>query len=167
MTPFVATEGMVTGFTTVATSTQAPGFTGTKTDVSLVGAVLRLTDPTVSPIGTYEFAALIDMVTVATRRLEADINALSYVAVDFVDSRGDVDSWASVDGSSVDGCDVTLYVATTNDNPAGTPTWSEWTPFFVCDVTCRAMKFKLVLETDEETNNIDISELTVHVKEAV
>jgi hypothetical protein len=167
MTPFVATEGMTTGFTTVATSTQAPGFTGTKTNVTVAGSVLRLTDPSVSTTGSYAFSAYLDMTTVKTRRLESDIDALSYVATDLIDSMGEVDSWASVDGDSVDGCDLTLYMATTNDDPAGTPVWSAWTPFRVADVTCRAVKFRLDFISDSETNNIDVSVLTVHVKEAV
>ncbi|WP_369826990.1 Arm DNA-binding domain-containing protein [Nitrosovibrio sp. Nv6] len=33
--------------------------------------------------------------------------------------------------------------------------------------TCRAAKFKLVFETGSVTNNVDVSVLTVHVKEAV
>lgn len=61
MVSFVATEGMVTGFATVATSTQATGFTGTKTDVSLVGSVLRLTDPETAQTGTYYFDAPLDL----------------------------------------------------------------------------------------------------------
>jgi hypothetical protein len=166
MTPFIATEGMTTGFTTVATSTQAPGFTGTKTNVSVVGSVLRLTDPEANLEGEYEFNGVIDMLAVATRRIESDIDALSYVATDLIDSMGEVDSWASIDGDSVDGCDLTLYMATTNDDPAGTPTWSAWTPFRVADVTCRAVKLKLAFVSDSVTNNIDVSVLTVHVKEA-
>lgn len=164
MTSFLATEGMVTGFTTVATSTQAAAFTGTKTNVSLVGSVLRLTDPTASLTGSYAFSTYLDMTTVATRRLEADITALSYVATDLIGSRGLVSTWALVSGSTVNDCDVTLYVSTTNDNPAGTPTWGEWIPFNVCDVTCRAVKFKLDFVSGSETNNIDVSVLTVHVK---
>jgi hypothetical protein len=167
MTPFVATEGMTTGFTTVAMSTQALGFTGTKTNVTVSGSVLRLTDPEANLEGEYEFDNPVDMGTVKTRRVEVDVQVLNYVATDFIDSMGDVDSWASVDGNSVDDCDATVYVATTNDDPAGTPVYGEWTPFFVADLTCRAMKFKIKLESGSTTNNLDVSVLTVHVKEAV
>jgi hypothetical protein len=131
-----------------------------------VGTVLRLTDPTANLTGSYAFSTYLDMTTVATRRFESDITALSYVATDLIDSMGNIDDWASIDGDSVDGCDVTLYVATTNDDPAGSPTWSAWTPFFVADFTCRAAKFKLDFVSDSEANNIDVSVLTVHVKEA-
>lgn len=167
MTPFVATEGMTTDFTTVATSTQAPGFTGTKTNVSLVGSVLRLTDPEANLEGEYEFDNPVDMGTVETRRVEVDVQVLNYVATDLIGSRGLISEWASVDGDTVNDCDATVYVATTNDDPAGTPVYSEWTPFMVADLTCRAMKFKIKLESGSATNNLDVSVLTVHVKEAV
>ncbi|GAB1719297.1 MAG: hypothetical protein NTAFB09_10280 [Nitrosospira sp.] len=167
MTLFVATEGMTTGFTTIATSTQAPGFTGTKTNVSVSGSVLRLTDPEANLEGEYEFDNPVDMGTVKTRRVEVDVQVINYVANDLIGSRGNVDSWDSVDGSIVNDCDATVYVATTNDDPAGTPVYGEWTPFFVADLTCRAMKFKIKLESGSTTNNLDVSLLTVHVKEAV
>jgi hypothetical protein len=167
MTPFLATEGMVTGFTTVATTTQAPGFTGTKTNVSVSGSVLRLTDPETNLEGEYEFDNYVDMGTVATRRVEVDTQILNYVADDLIGSRGLISEWASVDGDAVNDCDATVYVATTDDDPAGTPVYGPWIPFMVADLTCRAMKFKIKLESGSTTNNLDVSVLTVHVKEAV
>lgn len=135
MTGFVATEGMTTGFTTVATSTQAAGFTGAKTNVSVSESVLQLTSHAVAQTGEHLFNAPLDMGTVATRRFEADIEVLSYVATDLIDSRGNIDDWSAVDGSTVDDCDVTLYAATTQTDPAGSPVWSAWTPFNVADFT--------------------------------
>jgi hypothetical protein len=38
---------------------------------------------------------------------------------------------------------------------------------FVADLTCRAAKFKLEFISGSTTNNIDVSVLTVHVKEAI
>lgn len=111
---FVATERMVTGFTTVATSTQAPSFTGTKTNVSVVGPVLNLTDPTVSLTGEDLFSAALDMGTVATRRFEVDIEAISYVAEDLIGSRGLISSWPLVSGATVNDCDATIYASTTD-----------------------------------------------------
>lgn len=62
---------------------------------------------------------------------------------------------------------MTVYAAVTDDDPAGTPVWSPWTPFMVADFNCRGAKFKISLNSDDATNNIDVSELTIHVKEAV
>lgn len=167
MVDFVVTEGMVTGFTTVATSTQHAAFTGTKTNTVVSGSVLQIDTLGVDAVGSYEFSAALDMTTSATRRFEADISAVSFIATDLWDSRtGTMDTWDSIDGSEVDDCDVTLYAAITDDDPSGTPTWSEWMPFFVADFTCRAAKFKLDFSAGDATHNIAVDTLVVHVKEA-
>lgn len=165
MVSFVLTEGMITGFTTVGTSTQATGFTGTKTNLSVVGSVLQLTDPAASLTGSYLFSAYMDLTTVATRRFESDITIYSFTITDLIDSRTAlIDSWEMFDGGVINDTDVTLYAAVTNDDPAGTPTWSAWTPFFVSDFTCRAIKFKLDFSSQNVTHNIAVSTLTVHAK---
>lgn len=182
---FVVTEGMVTGFTTLATSTQHAAFTGAKTNVALDGTVIKLDSATlidamatsiddwpyidaiggVSGTGSYAFTTYLDMATVATRRFESDITALSYDTGDTIDQRLDaIDSWGLFDGGVIDDCDVLLYAATTNDDPAGAPTWGDWTPFFVADFTCRAAKLKLDFVSGSSTHNIQVSALAVDVK---
>ncbi|MEY2653656.1 MAG: hypothetical protein RLZZ524_684 [Pseudomonadota bacterium] len=181
---FVATEGMVTGWTTVATSTQQTAFTGTKSNCAVVDGALRLDSASVisamaTPVsewtrisglggisgsGSYAFDAVVDMTTVATRRFEADIDVISFDTGDLISFRDAVTTWASVSGTAVNDCDVTLYAATTNDDPTGSPTWSEWSPFFVADYTCRAAKFKLDLASGSATNNIAVSTLAVDIK---
>lgn len=163
---FVVTEGMVTGFTTVATSTQHATFTGSKTNTVVDGSVLQIDTLGIDATGSYDFSAALDMTTSATRRFEADISAVSFVATDLIDSRSaTIDTWASIDGAEVDDCDVTLYAAITDDDPAGSPTWSAWMPFFVADFTCRAAKFKLDFAAADPTHNIAVDTLVVHVKE--
>lgn len=182
---FVATEGMVTGWTTVATSTQQTAFAGAKTNVAVVGGALQLDSvSTIDSMGTlidawgfidalggiqasgsYAFASYVDLTTVATRRFEADIAATSFDAADLIDSKTDlIDDWGPIDGGTINDCDVTLYAATTNDDPAGSPTWSPWMPFFVADFTCRAAKFKLDLASGSVTHNIAVSTLAVDIK---
>lgn len=181
---FVATEGMVTGFTTVATSTQHTTFSGAKTNVVKVDNVIKLDntdlfdsaelfdspDPmdggNIAASGSYAFDTYLDMGSVATRRLEADITALSFDTLDMFDNDELFDSDAVFDGSVINDCDVTLYAATTNDDPAGSPTWDAWTPFFVADFTSRAAKFKLDFESKRVNSNISVSALTVHAKVA-
>ena len=164
---FVATEGLVTGFNVAFTSRQAPGFAGVKTNVALADAKLSI-DDTSSLIGTYEFNEgannYIDMAAIVTRRFESDINLLNFVNSDFLDSRGLIDTWADLDGGQVDGGQVILYASITGDNPSRSPEWSPWIPFTVADFTCRAVKFKLELITDEGENNVAVSLATVHVK---
>ena len=182
---FTVTEGMVTGWNTVATSTQSAGFAGTRTNAAVVDSTLRLDSVStidsmattidtwtyidalggISGAGSYAFDTYVDLATVATRRFEADIAATSFDAADLIDSKTDpIDTWGPIDGTAINDCDVTLYVATTDDDPAGTPTWSEWMPFFVADFTCRAAKFKLDLASGSATHNIAVSTLAVDIK---
>jgi hypothetical protein len=179
---------MVTGFTTVGTLSEHTAFTGSKTNVALDSALggIKLAGTTlvdsmvtsidswpyvdglggISATGSYAFSTYLDLTTSATRRFESDISALSFDTGDTVDDRLDnIDSWDSVDGDAINDCDVTLYARITNDDPAGSPVWGEWTPFFVADFTCRAAQFKLDFISGNSTHNIVVSQLTVHAKE--
>ena len=182
---FVATEGMVTGFTTVGTTVQAPGFPGAKTGLVAQGGMLSLgsaalidsmlTDidlwPTIDaiggviPSGSYDFDAPLDLGTVATRRFEVDLAALSFDTGDYIDSReSNIDDWDSFDGSVINDCDVTVLASTTNEDPLTATDWTEEAPFFVSDFTCRAARFRAVLESGNPTHNIAVSRLTVRAK---
>lgn len=166
MVDFVATEGMITGFTTADTVTEHTGFTGTKTNVVLDGGLGGIQLDTGDLTGTYEFANVLDATTVATRRFESDITAQSYDDSVNIDSIAElIDTWGPIDGGEVNDCDVTLYAATTDDDPAGTPTWGSWTPFFVADFTCRGAKFKLDFVRVDPNHNIVVTELSVAAKD--
>lgn len=178
---FVATEGLVTGFTTVGSSVQHSAFSGAKTNVALVGSGIQLLGAGtidsagmfdtlggldalggILPEGTYEFNTYLDLSTVATRRFQSTLTAASFAAGSLLDEITTlVDDWSPIDGNTINSCDVTLYAATTNDDPAGSPTWSAWAPFFVADFTCRAAKFKVVLTSSNTQHNIRVSALKV------
>lgn len=184
---FVATEGMVTGFITVATSTQDPTFSGGKTAVVATDNILKLDSTTliddmtasidtwgtidllggIDSEGTYLFDTHVDLGTVAVRRFEVTLKVAAYEADDLIDSRSNlIDDWDAIDGNEVNDCDVTVYARTTNDDPAGTPTWGVWTPFMVADFACRAAQFKAVLTSGAPTHNINVEQLRVTVQEA-
>ena len=87
----------------------------------------RVTDTT---SGTYEFDNYVDLSQKYTSRLTADLKVLR---LDFVNSfdealgnfdarPGDFDG----DPSAFDDINVQLFVATTDDDPSGSPTWSAW-----------------------------------------
>jgi hypothetical protein len=184
---YVATEGMVTGFSTVGTVTEHTAFAGAKTNVAFDAGYggIKLDGVTtidsmvtsidswpfidslggISATGSYAFAGTLDLSTVATRRFEADIQALSFDTGDTIDNRLDnIDTWDSIDGAAVNSCDVTLYGRFTDDNPAGSPVWGPWTPFFVADFTARAAQFKLDFVSANAQHNIVVTQLAVAAK---
>jgi hypothetical protein len=186
MASFLATEGMVTGFTTVATLVQEPTFAGAKTNLDVSANNLQLASATPwdsfvgsmdtwstidgnGPLylsGTYLFDNHIDLTTVATRRVEATIKMYGSDTGSFLDSKTDlIDLWDDMDGAVINDTDATVYYATTDTDPAGSPVWGAWAPFFVADVTCRAIKFKTDVVTGNPTHQAAISNLSVRVKQ--
>lgn len=160
---FVATEGMASAYTTIASTVQHPTFSGAKTNTEVVNNNLQIAGTATT--GTYDFSAVVDMATVATRRFEADVGVLGFTSGDTIDSRtANIDTWGEFDGAVINDSDATLYAATTNDDPAGSPTWGPWVPFFVADFTCRAVRFQLMLERADATKNIAVDTLRVDVK---
>lgn len=114
--------------------------------------------------GSYQFASTFDLGVVETSRLTATIDAISFDTGDLVDYRYDlIDSWSSMDGDRVNDTSVALFVRTTNDDPAGSPTWSAWQRFSMGDYEARAFQWRLDLESDTTTHNVVVTGLTVGV----
>jgi hypothetical protein len=73
-----------------------------------------------------------------------------------------MDTWADFDNVPNDiNCD--LYIASTTDDPASSPTWTDWAKFVVADTRARALKFKLTASSGDPTHQINITGLNVSV----
>lgn len=181
---FFATESLVTGFTTTHTLTESPTFTGVKTDLAAVDGVLKIegtatidsmtaTVDTWSSIdslgglnmsGTYDFSTYMDFGSIIQRRIDINVEALSYDASNLVDEWPSIDSLPSIDGGVINDTDATFYYRQTDDNPAGAPTWGAWTQFMVADVNCRAVQYRLTLSTESPTHQIELSTLSARAR---
>lgn len=180
----VTTTPDITGFNAVASLTEDPAFSGTKTGTIVIASRLtldsgELIDDMLDPIdtwgfvdtadgvrasGTYDFSTYIDLGAVYTSRVTATLKTLSVDTGDFIDARLDpIDSWGLVDGPEISDVNAELFVATTNDDPAGAPTWSSWRPFLIGDYKARAFKFQLVLTSENLNHNIQVINLGVAV----
>jgi hypothetical protein len=180
---FVLTEGLVGIALGVDGSlTEDPGFTGTKVATTVASSKLELTSGFLFDsasgnfdaaagnfdayggqeiTGTYESSTHIDCTSVAMRRWEAHVKAH---AVDnsnaFDEHQGLFDAAdGRFDGGVINDADVTVEIALTDDDPAGTPTWSGWIPFNVGDFSARAAKFRATLSVATPKHNIQVSEL--------
>lgn len=176
----------------VETLIEHPAFTGAKTrtvkvtdggetwiqlDTALFDSVTSLFDSaggffdggggTIEADGYYDFSTYVDLSEKYTSRIVASIkneridfvNLFDSVIGNFDDRLGDFDG----DPTAFDDTNVQLQVATTDDNPAGTPTWSDWRPFFVGDYSARAFKFRAYLTTTDATASPSIRELSVNI----
>jgi hypothetical protein len=117
--------------------------------------------------GTYDFDGYIDL---GERYVSRVVTQLS---LDFLDYVNDFDSASGLfdareglfdgDPSAFDTISVRTQVSTTNDDPAGTPTWSAYRDFIVGDINARALRFRAVLESGSPSNAPAIRELSVEV----
>jgi len=168
----VVPEAALETFTTTLTSTQSPTFAGTKTGCSLVGSGLRITTTTTPPsLATYVFTTYIDTGAVRRVRARVDVNVTRYDAnAGLWDSipglwdsiPGFWDDWTG--GSQYDDIDVVTYISFTNQDPAGTPTWSPYQPFKAGDFSGRAFRFKIDLESETTGVSPSISGLTARIQ---
>ena len=183
---FVITEAVLTALTTIATVTESPAFTGTKTNVANTGTAIQLDGTTlidsmaalidswgaidslggVQATGSYAFASKLDLGSVQAARLVSTIDSTAFDVDDLIDSRlNNIDDWTSMDGATVEDAEVQLMVRSTNDDPNGAPTWGPWHALGqVGDYNNRGFDFRLDFATANSTHNRAVSTLSVAAK---
>lgn len=166
-TTVVIPEAAFEQFANTLSLTNSPTFTGTKTNCSVVSGSLRITS---GLLGTYQFSTHID--TGAARRVRArtDVTLVRYdpttglfdsVAGLFDAIPGLFDDFTG--GSNIADTDVLMYIRSTNDDPAGTPTWGPWSLYKGGDFYGRAFQFKIDLLSTKAGVTPSISGLTARV----
>ena len=55
---------------------------------------------------------------------------------------------------------ITTYISTTEDDPAGTPTWTAWKSFLIADIKARAFKVKVTFESESSSEQFKMTELS-------
>lgn len=163
----------------------AGGFVGTKTDAVISSGSLQIdggllvdawgniddipnwdANSGLAAEASYLFDANpIDLGAVYPCRVTLNIEVTEFTATDLIDERANpIDDWGPFDGVANEAAaNVVVEMRTTQDDPAGTPTWSEWVPFFVAHVTARGLEFRAILQTADLTVNIAIDELGVTI----
>ena len=173
-------------FTNASTATEHPNFTGTKTNCVAVDNNLELdsielfdanttqnfddittrnfdggtTNNNVPSSGTYEFANVIDLGSKQTTRLTANITQTTddrdrlfdNVSGNFDDQASNFDGDASVNASSH------LEIATSDDNS----TFTSFRNFNVGDYSARYFKFRLIMESLDNSATPVVSALSVN-----
>ena len=167
----VALVDQIDGLNLSNTVSEHTGFAGTKTDCVVVEDTLRLDttnlfdsvagnfdDATglfgggtgfVASSGTYDFANYIDLGAVFTGQASATLKFTQ-----FSQHAGTPAAGAT---------DVDLFVSTTQDDPAGSPTWT-YRQFVVGTYTARALRFRAVLTSSDSQETPSISELTAEIR---
>ena len=184
-TAIVSNVTGVLNFNAVATQSEHPDFTGTKTNVIESDNTLKLdsselfdsasglfddgtglfesglTSGDLFALGTYEFATPIDIGAKHTARITASITQTSDNLDDVFDSRtGNFDDQKSnFDGDTPANCNAHIEIATSDDNI----TYTSFRNFTIGDYTLRYAKFRLVLISNDLSSTPVVSELSVTI----
>lgn len=170
----------------VANSTQETAFAGVKTNMIVVSNTLQLSgvglfddapglfDDTAGNFdaaggiqtgGEYFFDNPIDVGRVVRSRVTADVEAIIFEASTFFDDRQGLfdDTPGNFDGGDEDVISVELFVRTTDDDPFGSPVFTDFRRFISGDYVARGYDFKLVVKSKNSAFNISISTLQVDI----
>ena len=143
-------------------------FTGSKSDTvydaSLDALKLVVTNNATETSGEYAFANSVDLTQPYDVNLRKTLKASSFILNSLFDDRTDlIDSWGYIDAvggvTEAAKCNAAVYVRATNDDPSGSPTWSDYKEFSNVLITGRAFQFKAILTSGDTNQNIAISEL--------
>lgn len=142
-------------FTNTDTQVEDPTFSGTKTDCSVVSSALEITDVSSAPSSaTYDFSTYIDTGSVrrVRSRVEAEVLRKDNSAGLWDDLPGLFDDLPGLFGDFTGGAgfadiNVQAYISTTQDDPSGTPTWSDYQLFRAGEYYGRAFRFRVVLSS--------------------
>jgi len=172
-------------FNAVATQTESPTFSGTKTNVYVDSGALRLdsselfdsatglfdsataffdagvTTYDLYPEGSYLFASPIDIGGSYTVRVTASLTqSVDNIDNLFDNASGNFDDGASnFDGDSPANCNAHLEIATSTDNI----TYTAFRNFVVGDYTARYFKFRLMMRSDDLASTPVVSALSVTI----
>ena len=143
-------------------------FTGSKTNTVYDSAIdalkLTVTSNATATSGEYIFANSIDLTQPYDVNLRKTLKASNFVLNSLWDSRTDlIDTWGYIDAvgglTEATKCNAAVYVRSTNDNPSGSPTWSDYKEFSNVLITGRGFQFKAILTSNDTNQNIAITEL--------
>ena len=110
--------------------------------------------------GTYDFASTLDLGASFAMDVKRYFVTRGYYPSDLIDSRlALVDEWPDWDGSVIDAVNAKLLLRRTDDNPAGTPTWSAWQEFVNGTFIGRGFQFRAELSSSNPSQNILIDQL--------
>jgi hypothetical protein len=117
--------------------------------------------------GIYYFANDLDLGQKYTSRISNSVTVERSDETNLFDSaQGQFDSRNGLfDGepNAFDDVSVSVEVRHTNDDPTGTPTYTDWASFTVADVTARAMQFRAVLSSTDTNVTPLVSALSASI----
>lgn len=148
--------------TQVAQVVEAPTFGGTATDCTVDAGALSIDVAATS--ATYDFAGQIDLGSVETVRLVSEVSMLIAARDDLFWKPDGEPFWTGAGqfwtGTGGDG-DLQILVSETDDDPAGSPVWSDYVPLHASDLIGRAFRFRAAFSVATAADVVTATGLTI------
>ena len=120
-------------------------------------------------VGYYYFTdQAIDLGAIYTSRITGSLSSTGVSVMDLFDSTTGL--WSPVggrlgmfDGSDISDTNSVMEVRITQDDPASSPTWGGWIPFFIGDYFARGIEFRVKLTSGSASHNVQIDALTITI----
>lgn len=161
----VVTKGaQVLPFAPVMSLTAEPGWIGEKVNVAVEGGAMKLVD--IGSEGRFTFPAGMDFGALRRVRLRSEIDVAALKLGGLIDDRTAlIDSWLDVDDTDGAEIDVIVEARSTDDDPAGTPLWSDWSRLDSSEDEVRAVELRARLISESPDYNVLLLRLRIHAEE--
>lgn len=150
-------------FNAITTITEDPTFAGAKTNGTVVNG--NLVKNSGASTMTYLFNNSIDLGSVENIRLVPRLAAFITDGVTVVADYDPVSNVSRFAGPIVD-ASITFEVRYSNDDPSGSPTWSDWETFTIGSYRHRAFEFRLTAVVASQLYTVEVSELSLTADKA-
>lgn len=159
------------GFNQVTAVTENPTYGGTHDDTRVISSKLELDRPLGVMVteGTYTFANAVDLSQIYVSRLTPSITVIGSDYDDLMSSWPLMSDIELMSGATAGNWEIELQERHTDDDPAGTPTWSDWATLVVGDYKARAFEFRIILTSivPEITPSITALSITIDMPDRV
>lgn len=158
-TNIVTNISSIGNFNSVATQTEDPTFSGSKTNLTLSSNQLRLTDLDLD--GIYEFSAPVDIGAIYTARVTATITQFAEDPTDLFDSKSGLfdSATGSFDGDYASNSNAHLEIALSDDGV----TYTDFKNFVIGDYTARYFKFRAYFISRDQLTTPVITGLSISI----
>lgn len=181
-------QASVNTFSPLSTLQEDPTFSGTHSGTFAEGGVLTLTGvgmfddiPDLDAVadldgfgglateGIYTYAAGYDHGAVGHLRVTGHTVGLVVNLLDLIDDRaGLIDDWLDFDGDTEGAgaaADIYQEYRETDDNPAGSPVWSDWKRLDATEVEARGIQVRGVLTSNDPAYRPEVTELRAKIEQ--
>lgn len=107
--------------------------------------------------GVFTADDVVDLGAVDTAQISAEIEVIAYYDDFDILLIDDITQAPDILGAADGEWSLTPQVSTTDDDPTGSPTWSDWSDIVVGDYRARAFRFRLVFVTDDSQVLVAVS----------